>query len=197
MHGRAAGRRRVRDPAAGRMGRGRATRCCRVAARARGADDARWPCRRRARERRHRRMPRARARKLDADAPGGHRDVRGQAQQPGHHRLGRTIQPARPRAAVADERFAQGGRRQRTGARVSAEGVAGRRSTPMRRGAGALASSDARRRAADRLHSFRGTDRLHPGDHAVGADAGAYRSAPRGAPRACRSTCRSTCPRAT
>ncbi len=142
-----------------------------TAARAGHADDARRPRRRRAREHRHRRLSRAWQRALDAAAARRCRDVRGQAQEPRHRALGRALRPAQQGAAVADERLAQGRRRRRARALLSAQDRAARRQRAARRGAGALAASDARAGLAGRVHRLRRADRLHPRDHAVGAGA--------------------------
>ena len=186
LYRRAARRRRVRDPASRRMRQRRAARCGRAAARAGGADDARRPCRRRAREPGHRRLSRARARELDAHAPGGHRDVRGQAQQPRHHRSGTNgTTSTATSGSVADERSAQGGRRQRVVARVSAESVARRRQRHYVEALRALASSDARRRRR-RAISFRSRNRRATSARSRN---GCWRtpsaSAPRGAAKDC------------
>ena len=93
-------------------------------ARARSADDARRARRRHPRQHRRRDLPRSRQRVVDAAALRRRRDVRGQAQQSRHRGLGRPLRSAQRRAAVADERSAQGRRQRRAGARLSAEGRA-------------------------------------------------------------------------
>ena len=107
----------------------------------------------------------------DAAAARRHRDVRGQAQQSRHrvwderydqHSSDRLSLMSDLRKAVDDDELLLVYQ-----PKVALRG--GQRA--LRRGAGALAASDARPGAADRIHPVRRADRLHPRDHAMGARA--------------------------
>ena len=101
-----------------------------------------------------------------------YRDVRGQARELRRRRVGSGGGSAQQRSSLAAERPAQGGRQRRADARLSAQGrVARRRRRALRRGAGAMAASDARAGRSDGVHPICRADRLHPRDHAMGAGA--------------------------